>query len=263
MKKAIIYIFVIVLITNVSNAQCYYKDATSFWSSSKTTGNLKLDNMINTENAMLNAIFGVHIDLYVGGDVENNGNALFHPSCKLQGCIGQIWLGKNLMNELFQQAHGPDRLKAVFAHEYGHALQHQHGWAGSGKHKELHADFLSGYYIGVKGSISEDKLTSFIDQFYSIGDNNFFSASHHGTGLERACAFREGYKFATDLGYTVYQAYVVGKDYVLANTPCTSYKPTKTYKKVGTPAKVEVQKGSLVLKSEKKHSLFMIPTVKI
>lgn len=236
---------------NQSTAQCYYSQPTSFWAKGKSTGIIELDNALNNENILLNAVFGVNIDLFVGGDQVNAENAMFAPICNHQNCQGEIWLGLNLMSSLFKKEHGLERLKAVFAHEYAHALQSKWGFSGYGKFPELHADFLAGYYIGIKGSVSEEMLTSFVDQFYSIGDNDFFSKDHHGTGTERGCAFIEGYKVATVNHLNTYQAYLAGIDYVRINTPCVSFKIQKQYEAAPVNV-VNVEKGEIIITSDKK-----------
>lgn len=233
------------------NAQCYYAQATTFWAKAKTTGIADLDNVINNENTLLKAVFGVNIDLYVGGDYVNNENAMFAPGCNFVNCEGEIWLGLNLMSQLFKKTHGIERLKAIFAHEYAHALQKRWGFAGYGKYPELHADFLAGYYTGVKGAVSSDLLDAFVKEFYSQGDTYFFSAGHHGTGTERGCAFIEGYKIATVNHYNTYQAYLAGIDYIRINNPCISFKSTKQYETNPTQI-TNVEKGNVEITSEKK-----------
>lgn len=235
-------------------SQCYYSQPTNFWAKGKSTGLADLDNVINNENVLLQAVFGVKIDLYVGGDEVNQENAMFAQGCGYQNCEGEIWLGLNLMSSLFQKTHGLERLKAVFAHEYAHALQNKWGFAGYGKYPELHADFLAGYYTGVKGTVSSELLESFVKEFYSMGDFNFFSASHHGTGTERGCAFVEGYKIATVNHYNTYQAYLAGIDYVRLNNPCISFKSTKQYEVTPANSVSNLPKGSLSIIGNRKRT---------
>jgi tetratricopeptide (TPR) repeat protein len=251
MKRHIYLIVVFLTISAGINAQCYYGQPTYWWAKSKTTGLPTLDNILNTENILLQAIFNVNIDLYVGGEQINEKNAMFAPKCGYQNCEGEIWLGLNLMSSLFKKPQGLERLKAVFAHEYAHALQYKLGFAGYGKYPELHADYLAGYYIGVKGGVSADLLQAFVNEFYSMGDPYFFSPDHHGTGTERGCAFIEGYKIATEYHYNIYQAYYAGIDYVRANTPCASFKTAKQYDAAPVNNKI-TEKGTLVIMSEKK-----------
>ena len=239
------------LLQNQGMCQCYYAQPTSFWAKGKSTGITDLDNIINNENVLLKAIFGVNIDLYVGGDAVNQENAMFAPICGYQNCEGEIWLGLNLMSSLFKKTHGLERLKAVFAHEYAHALQSRWGFVGYGKYPELHADFLAGYYTGIKGTVSSNLLESFVKEFYSMGDYNFFSASHHGTGTERGCAFIEGYKIATEYHYNTYQAYLAGIDYVRLNNPCISFKIQKQYE-TAPVVNTNTEKGTIEITTDKK-----------
>jgi len=179
---------------------------------------------------------------------------MFAQGCGYQNCEGEIWLGLNLMSSLFKKTHGLERLKAVFAHEYAHALQNKWGFAGYGKYPELHADFLAGYYTGVKGTVSSELLESFVKEFYSMGDFNFFSTSHHGTGTERGCAFVEGYKIATVNHYNTYQAYLAGIDYVRLNNPCISFKSIKQYEVTPSNSVSNLPKGSLSIIGNRKRT---------
>jgi len=51
-------------------SQCYYSQPTNFWAKGKSTGLADLDNVINNENILLQAVFGVKIDLYVSSKAK-------------------------------------------------------------------------------------------------------------------------------------------------------------------------------------------------
>ena len=108
--RIILGLIFICLVHYIGISQCYYSQPTSFWSKGKTTGVQKLDNILNNENILLNAVFGVNIDLYVGGDAPNGENAYFSPNCQINGCIGEIWLGKYLMSSLFNKKNGLEKI---------------------------------------------------------------------------------------------------------------------------------------------------------
>ena len=48
---------------------------------------------------------------------------------------------------------------------------------------ELHADFLSGFYMGGKDSAID--LKPYTDAFFNIGDYGFTEPDHHGTPEEK------------------------------------------------------------------------------
>lgn len=247
------YIFLLLnlsLLQSIGYSQCYFGEATTIWKHGKTTGVPEVDALINQQDNQLMSFFELSIDLYVGGEDPNEANAFFYPACQHEGCTGEIWLGLNLMVDLFQKEYGSQRLQAVFAHEYAHALQHKHGWAGLGSLKELHADYLAGFFMGSKKNVTSAELSAFIDQFYSMGDNNFFSPYHHGTHLERGCAFKEGFYLATKNNYSIYQAYIYGLDYVGMKMPCNSFIPKKKYNEITYDPSLFKKTGSMIIKSD-------------
>ncbi len=224
------FIFCFACITLKLHSQCYRTNDVSYYGTAvaKTTNNVLLDNILNTEYSMLTKVFQVNLDFYILDDSEGS-NAYFTSRCSGDKCDGSILLGTNLMSEEISKSSGPESIKAIMAHEFGHALQNLMGWGGIGKQKELHADFLAGYYIGLKSYIIRQNVDMFTKQFFSIGDNDFFSIYHHGTSKERACSFLEGYLCATTRNYNIYQAYNAGIDYINLNTPCNSFSPNRSY----------------------------------
>lgn len=73
------------------------------------------------------------------------------------------------------------------------------------KRPELHADFLSGWYLGIRshqlpGKVNANEAATFM---YQIGDTNFNSPSHHGTADERLAAFGGGFQISINSGANV------------------------------------------------------------
>jgi hypothetical protein len=120
------------------------------------------------------------------------------------------------------------------AHEYAHALQNKYQWAGRGRNKELHADYLAGYYIGIKGLVSEDLLIAFSNEFYSRGDYNFFDPNTHGTPNERACAFQQGYFLAVLGNAGMTTAYNKAVKYVNTHYECQEKQVSSFKEYMGT-----------------------------
>ena len=188
-----------------------------------TTGNPSLDAKLFNQKKGLESVFPVKVDLYFGVEIYQSGNAFYHPSCKSLYCDGRIVLGLFLMQELNEKSDSYIRLVSVFAHEYGHAMQHKYGWSGNGKWRELHADYLAGYYMGLCRLSSESEILSIFTEFANRGDFDFNSPSHHGTPEERSCAFIDGFKYAYKPNTNIYTAYNEGKKYVVSNNPCNKY----------------------------------------
>ena len=186
-----------------------------------STGNKNLDSIVHSEINNLERFFKFNVDFHYL--LEFNGpNAMFHPSCETNGCVGTVFLGLNLLVELYEK-HGEDAIhifRATVAHEFGHAVQKLIYWNEGWKRPELHADYMAGYYIGSNYVYTDEQMMSFYAEFFSLGDNNFFSSGHHGTGEERHCAFLEGYYFAKETNTTVETANIYGLQYVGADNPC-------------------------------------------
>ena len=91
-----------------------------------TTGDRKLDEILFKQKEDLESFFGVEIQLLFGTEIERKGNAFFSPACPSIYCDGKVVLGKYLMLELSRLSNSYTRLLGVFAHEFGHAMQHKY-----------------------------------------------------------------------------------------------------------------------------------------
>ena len=213
---------------NISFGQCFLNTISNGTIIENSTGNVELDNLLLVQKNDLESFFGVNINLFYGTELAQSGNAFFSPSCSSINCNGQIVLGKYLMGELSNKSDSYTRLVSVFAHEFAHAVQHKFGWSGKSKWRELHADYLAGYYIGMTKTVNESEVISTFNEFSSQGDFDFNNPDFHGTPEERGCAFLEGFKYAYTGNTNVYAAYNTGKNYVIANNPCYKNKQTNT-----------------------------------
>ena len=222
--KVLILIFALSLHFDIIS-QCYLSNTVRHGMHiEETTGNQELDKILFEQKKSLESVFPVHVELHFGIEQSQSGNAYFSPSCQSLHCNGEIVLGRFLMVELAKRSDSYLRLVSVFAHEYGHAMQHKYGWSGNGKWRELHADYLAGYYMGLCRLSSEEEILSIFTEFASRGDFAFNSPGHHGTPEERSCAFIEGYKTAFSPNTNIYTAYSKGKNYVIMNNPCNKYR---------------------------------------
>lgn len=222
--RLLILIFAFLVHLNLMS-QCYLSNTVrNGMHIEETTGNQDLDKILFEQKKSLESVFPVNVELHFGVERSQAGNAYFSPSCQSIYCNGEIVLGRFLMGELAKRSDSYLRLVSVFAHEYGHAMQHKYGWSGNGKWRELHADYLAGYYMGLCRLSSESEILSIFTEFASRGDFEFNSPSHHGTPEERSCAFIEGYKTAFIPNTNIYNAYSKGKNYVISNNPCNKYR---------------------------------------
>lgn len=213
---------------NNSFGQCFLSRISGNMIIESSTGNNELDNILFAQKNDLESFFDLNINLSFGTELSQQGNAFFTPYCNRFNCNGEIVLGKYLMVDQSMKSDSYTRLVAVFAHEFAHGMQHKYGWSGNSKWRELHADYLAGYYLGMTKSVTESEVISIFNEFYSIGDYNFNDPGHHGTPEERSCAFLQGFKYAYSGNTNVYRAYNAGKNYVIANNPCYKYQQNNT-----------------------------------
>lgn len=107
---------------------------------------------------------------------------------------GTIFIGINLLNQEYENTNGRFfSLPSILAHEFAHTVQHRAGFTQQGKWRELHADFLAGYFIGHRERFAKQDVYQAMLTLYSKGDYDYNNPQHHGTPSERNEAFNAGY----------------------------------------------------------------------
>jgi hypothetical protein len=225
-KKIILLLFASVQL--VSLAQCLQSNNLGNNPNAVTSGTqlrFETTNTINTEFTLLEKFFQVDLEIVI---MDFKSGPCYIPSLDL------VIADKIVLYEVSNLNYGNERIKAILAHEFAHAVQYHAGlqniWTG-GKKIELHADFLAGYYMGQKGLVSERKLKSFADEFYDRGDPYVNDIDHHGTPEERRCAFLEGYRVAVKYNFNLQQAFNCGVDYIKLLYPCDPFGIIREYSK--------------------------------
>jgi hypothetical protein len=212
MKKTIFITLLFVKIQLLGFSQCFISGFGSLGNLSKTTGNYQLDHWFNIQKTSIERVFGVTADLYIYNDYEA-ANAYATTSNRADG---EIAFGINMLTEyMWRMDKGKAGVAAVLAHEYGHVLQIEYESDLDWKYRELHADYLAGYYLRTKSYVSYYELNNFAKVFYDLGDEAFWSEDHHGTSLERLRAFKAGYNCSCS---DIEDAYDKGETYVLGNS---------------------------------------------
>ena len=254
MKKLILLIAISLFVSNVAIAQCY-----SAGESLPNTGLLRtssgyrdLDSIVVNEIGKLEEFYGLKVDFFFLLE-DYSKNAMYVPYCN-HACNGTICLGIKMLYSELRKTNGLYTTKAILAHEFGHCVQHVIGWNEQWKRPELHSDFMAGYYLGENYNHTAKELDVLFNNFYEIGDNNYWSASHHGTGSERECAFREGYCFAKETNVAVDYANSYAIQYVVADKPCAIRKYKAWEQMINNDAEkskviVERSKGQSVIKN--------------
>jgi hypothetical protein len=159
---------------------------------------------------------------YKVGDVHNAyASTLRH----LTGTDGTVLLGNALLFELMEALENPDAgVAAVCAHEFGHIVQFKRGLlrtlnAGQStvKRAELNADFMSGYFAGLRKRERPDfPAMAFVTTQEKMGDYQFANPLHHGTPEERSAAIVRGFEVAYRQRQSLADAIATGINYVLS-----------------------------------------------
>lgn|GEM_PF-4237270 len=228
------------------NAQCYSAGQrlpnTGFCIAS--SGYQELDNIVFQEINKLQAFFQVKIDFFYL--IEDYTENAYYTSTCTYNCNGSIFLGVKMLYGQLQKKYGVEHVKAILAHEFGHCVQYLMGWQELGKRRELHSDFLSGYYTGRVYNYTGEIMNSLYEEFSSMGDPYYWDSEHHGTKDERKCAFLEGYYYAKENNTNVQLANNYGIQYIMANNPCA----VRKYKAAVQQYQTEIQRRTLQLEKD-------------
>ncbi|MEI6706826.1 MAG: hypothetical protein WCK96_06780 [Methylococcales bacterium] len=188
----------------------------------RTSGNSDLDRSINLELTHVADSF----NLLPGFGFCDDNNAFATPETWIPNTKGTVVFGKQLLSdELLLNEWGGLAVAGIIAHEFGHIFQYQSEFyqlltQSQTTHRllELHADYLAGYYLGLKRLRSgEIDIKGFLDSLYLKGDTHFNSPTHHGTPIERAKVMLEGYKIGLTNNNNIQQVAETGMNLVFTN----------------------------------------------
>ncbi len=161
------------------------------------TGNAEIDRAIQREMASLRERFGVTPDVRILDD-RPSPQAWASLSSIAPKTLGTIALGRRLLREqVYVGDHAAIALAGIMAHECSHIVQWQRGSRLVGRERELHADYLAGWYLGRRAGKdfkSRRKVRAFAKTLFAKGDHAFASPHHHGTPHERSASFLLGFR---------------------------------------------------------------------
>ena len=150
-------------------------------------------------------------------------NAYATPRVRLSNADGTVLFGQGLLQRLMAGKESPEvAVAAVCAHEFAHILQFKTGLdrvVGAGqltvKRMELQADFLAGYFAGVR-KLERPGFPAavFAMTQYSFGDNMINDPGHHGTAEERGQAISAGFEVAYRQKRKLSEAIQISTNYV-------------------------------------------------
>lgn len=226
MKKTC-FLLIISFYASIAYSQCFVSNFGSLGTLYKTTGNTALDQKFNSSQATLQNLFGVSVNQFVYDDGQSpNAYATRGNDPMYDGLVA---FGRTMLaSRLWNINKGEYAVAGILAHEYAHVMQIKKGTSySSGKLRELHADFMAGYFIGKQG-FPQSGINSFANDLYSIGDYDFWSPQHHGTPEERVDAMLVGFQnrnLSANSAYSAGLTYVKGGGGTL--TPKTPQKTSK------------------------------------
>jgi hypothetical protein len=133
-------------------------------------------------------------------------NAFASSARRMGRSDGHVLFGRKLFREIMSRREHPEiGIVSVCAHEFGHIAQYKYGvynrLVGANRRKkrlELHADFLSGYFAGIRRLQHRNyPAATFALTQFGFGDYSD-DIEHHGTPDERGAAVVAGYKAGYD-----------------------------------------------------------------
>jgi hypothetical protein len=205
----------------LSNAAA--KDAGAGEKMRRTTNNPELDRALDRALKRLADTFGIFPGFGFYDDFDGpNARALrkdLVPKTK-----GTVLFGDKLFDNLMDLDGSGGAVMWTAAHEFAHIWLFYSGEmdkvrAGQKnvKRMELHADFLAGFYLGLRKKESPQvSLWTAGKDIWSSGDTQYNSPDHHGTPQERIAAAEAGFKVSFVEGRSAHDAFRAATDYVLS-----------------------------------------------
>lgn len=187
-----------------------------------TSGDRDFDYALAHTLSRMTDVFGVLPGFGYYDDAQSP-NAYATPAVRMQSADGTVLFGRRLLRETLAEREHPDvGVSAVCAHEYAHILQYKmklmdrlQSGQPTVKRIELHADYLAGFFAGVRKLQKSDYPAAvYATKAHSIGDFMFTDRNHHGTPDERAAAIVAGFNASFRERKTFAQGIETGLNYV-------------------------------------------------
>jgi hypothetical protein len=196
--------------------------ADQFSNLTHSTGGREQDLAYDRALKRLSDAFGV-VPSFAFYDDSDSPNAWASPAQKAPGTDGTVVFGRKLFDTLMSIDPSGVSVLQVSAHEFAHVTQYVSGTYAvlksgqpTSKHIELHADFLSGYYLGLlKTGHPNASLWWAGQKIFDFGDYSYNNRTHHGTPQERVAAAEAGFRVSYFDKKDFSTASKMGVDYVV------------------------------------------------
>ncbi len=149
-------------------------------------------------------------------------NAYATAARRMGHADGTVLFGRRFLHTLLSQPADADvSIAAICAHEFGHIAQFKYGLVDSLlsgartiKRAELHADFLAGYYAGLRKRQKPDYPVAMFAAGLSNLKSSNAAALAHGSTRERASAIAVGFHTSYRDRRSFAEAVQIGLDHV-------------------------------------------------
>lgn len=177
-----------------------------------TSGDRNLDYTMLSEAEILASNFGYRPGFFFFQESAEMGGNAFATTQNIDpaGSHGSVVFGLNLLFEELTRSWWGAAVVGIMAHEWAHIRQQNMGLAAATPVKELHADYMAGWYLGMKeraGNLGRTPLSGLANSLFSKGDYQFNNPDHHGTPRQRVSAMTAGFDlvrshYIQDIGRT-------------------------------------------------------------
>ncbi|MGI9423324.1 MAG: hypothetical protein ACR2PA_09025 [Hyphomicrobiaceae bacterium] len=168
---------------------------------SRTTGRIDLNRQLDRALQRLAKTFDVwpQVGFYDDGDQPNAMAVWFEEGGRRTYAVV---FGRTYFQTLFKYDPSGISFLQTAAHEFGHIWMYKSGQLdtllegqSTVKRAELHADFLSGYYLGLrKRDNPQESFRSAGMKRWESGDTFIRDQDHHGTPQQRLAAAEAGFR---------------------------------------------------------------------
>jgi hypothetical protein len=187
----------------------------------RSTGNHALDVAFDKALKRISGTFRVTPGFGFYDD-SDSPNAWAMARALIPRTSGTILFGKQLFSALLKIDDSGISIVQVCAHEFCHIQQYASGKyeeisaaQPTSKRIELHADFVSGYYLGLlKLGHPDASFWNAGQKIYEFGDYGYSNFRHHGTPEERVASAEAGFKLSYFQNKDFSYAFRAGIDYV-------------------------------------------------
>jgi hypothetical protein len=193
----------------------------SFGAIRRTTGNIEMDLTLDRALKRLADTFNVYPGFGFYDD-RDQPNAWATSASLIPNTSGTVVFGENYFKKWMKYDPTGISVLATLAHEFGHIMQYASGQSSrirgnspTTKRTELHADYMSGFYIAL---LKKDNPNASFwragDKFRQIGTYDDKDPRFHGTPEERVAASQKGFTVGFNQERDAKSAFDSGVDYV-------------------------------------------------